>query len=150
MRAPHPASTLFGLGEAPGGGTLASALVCIVWALLPAVARPWFSLAALAFGAVATWVGANSVGGADDRRIVSDEVAGMGLVAVAAWRSPVALVVGFVLFRLLDILKPGPVRSAERLPGFLGVLADDMLAGAVAAVAALCVGLALAKAGSGG
>ena len=40
--------------------------------------------------------------------------------------------VGFALFRLFDIWKPFPARNAERLPGGLGVMADDLVAGAYA------------------
>ena len=45
----------------------------------------------------------------------------------------------FVLFRLFDIVKPGPVRMAERLPGGLGVMADDVVAGVLAAALLLVV-----------
>ena len=40
----------------------------------------------------------------------------------------------FILFRLFDITKPGPVRKAEALPGAAGVIADDVLAGIAAGV----------------
>jgi phosphatidylglycerophosphatase A len=77
----------------------------------------------------------------DDGRIVIDEVAGqwLTLLPVAAWASDGAffpsLVTGFVLFRLLDIAKPGPIRWAERnFPGGVGVMADDVVAGLMGAV----------------
>jgi phosphatidylglycerophosphatase A len=41
----------------------------------------------------------------------------------------------FVLFRIFDILKPPPVRESELLKGGLGILADDIIAGLMAAVA---------------
>lgn len=44
------------------------------------------------------------------------------------------LLAGFVLFRLLDIWKPFPVRNLEKLPGGWGVMADDWLAGVYAAI----------------
>jgi len=65
----------------------------------------------------------------DDPRITIDEVAGM-LVSLV-WlpvRADVA-VAAFLLFRLFDIWKPPPVRAAESLPGGLGVMADDVVAG---------------------
>ena len=43
------------------------------------------------------------------------------------------------MFRLFDIVKPGPVRMAERLPGGLGVMADDVVAGVLAAALLLVV-----------
>ena len=44
---------------------------------------------------------------------------------------------GFVLFRLFDIVKPWPVSAAERLPGGIGVMADDIVAGTLAGGAIL-------------
>jgi phosphatidylglycerophosphatase A len=44
------------------------------------------------------------------------------------------LAAGFILFRVFDILKPFPARRAERLPGGLGIMADDWVAGAYAAL----------------
>ena len=75
----------------------------------------------------------------DDARIVIDEVAGQ-LIALAPliYFRPVSLwgglVTGFVAFRVFDIWKPGPVRLAERsLSGGVGVMADDVVAGVMAA-----------------
>ena len=74
----------------------------------------------------------------DDGRIVIDEVAGQlltlaPLVALAppsVLRSPPWLFAGFLLFRLLDIWKPGPVAWAERsFAGGAGVMMDDVFAG---------------------
>jgi phosphatidylglycerophosphatase A len=68
----------------------------------------------------------------DDGRIVIDEVAGQLLaLAFLPLRLEVALT-GFALFRLFDIWKPGPIRRAERWPGGLGVVADDLVAGLLA------------------
>ena len=47
------------------------------------------------------------------------------------WRS---LLIGLVLFRIFDILKPQPVRSLERIPGGAGIVLDDMMAGVYGAV----------------
>jgi len=82
------------------------------------------------------------LGHADDGRIVIDEVAGQ-LIALAPLvplardgaPNPYAVILAFLLFRLLDIWKPGPVRWAERrFKGGIGVMADDVVAGALAAV----------------
>jgi phosphatidylglycerophosphatase A len=69
---------------------------------------------------------------------VLDEVAGqwIALVPIALysrsfdWR---LYAIGFLLFRLFDVLKFWPLSAAERLPGGLGVMADDVLAGLIAA-----------------
>jgi phosphatidylglycerophosphatase A len=68
----------------------------------------------------------------DPSQVVVDEVAGM---LVSLYLLPVSwmgLVVGFLLFRLMDIIKPFPCRRAERLPGGLGIMVDDLLAGVYA------------------
>ena len=41
-------------------------------------------------------------------------------------------VIGFIAFRIIDIVKPGPVKRMERLPGGWGIMADDVLAGIIA------------------
>ena len=63
----------------------------------------------------------------DPQEVVIDEVAGY-------WISVVGLdvsyaIVGFFLFRIVDIVKPFPVRTMERLPGGAGIMADDILGG---------------------
>jgi phosphatidylglycerophosphatase A len=77
----------------------------------------------------------------DDQRIVIDEVVGqaiaVGFVAPAWW----TLLLGFALFRLLDITKPLVIGWVdEHGPGAVGTLFDDVLAGmgAAAALVALC------------
>ena len=66
----------------------------------------------------------------DDSRIVIDEVVGQLLVFLFCPPTLFNLVVGFLLFRLFDIVKPGPVGWADReLPGAYGTLLDDVIAG---------------------
>ena len=67
--------------------------------------------------------------GTDASRIVIDEVVGMQVTFLAIEPSLLMGVVGFFLFRIFDILKPFPARRAERLPGGLGVVTDDVAAG---------------------
>jgi phosphatidylglycerophosphatase A len=74
----------------------------------------------------------------DPRLVVIDEVSGQ-LIALTplAFLTPLsilAVVIGFLLFRLFDIFKPYPIRKLELLHGGLGVMADDALAGVYAAV----------------
>lgn len=74
----------------------------------------------------------------DPRSIVIDEVSGQLIALTPLVILPSfsirAVVIGFLLFRLLDIFKPYPIRKLERLHGGLGVMADDTLAGLYAAV----------------
>ena len=70
----------------------------------------------------------------DPQKVVIDEVSGqlIALSPVALSPSVVPVIAAFALFRLFDIFKPYPIRKLERLPGGLGVMADDALAGAYA------------------
>lgn len=112
------------------------------WAAAPRP-RAGFGWAPLALAAVLLPVGAWAAAAAerveniaDPRNVVLDEVAGQSLtflfVAPADWRLALA---GFVLFRLCDVLKPPPIRRLERAPAGWGVMLDDLLAGAYAALA---------------
>lgn len=68
----------------------------------------------------------------DPSLVVIDEITGMFITLVG--HEPIIghLLVGFVLFRILDILKPFPIRQLERLKGGLGIMADDIMAGILA------------------
>ena len=81
--------------------------------------------------------------------IVIDEIAGQ-LIACSAVpfllssgvREAPAWIAPFLLFRLLDVWKPGPIARLQNLPGGWGVVADDLAAGAGAA-AVLVLALAV-------
>ena len=65
--------------------------------------------------------------------IVIDEIAGMMVTFTGLPFDPTTIVFGFILFRILDILKPFPIRKLDRrIPGGLGVVADDVAAGIIA------------------
>lgn len=81
-----------------------------------------------------------SLGVHDASGIVWDEIVGYLITMVAIPFSWQAAALGFVLFRLFDILKPWPISRIDRaVPGGLGVMLDDALAGVLAA---LCLSLA--------
>jgi phosphatidylglycerophosphatase A len=79
------------------------------------------------------------LGRKDPGKVVVDEVAGqmiallpLPLFGLVSWR--LWVIVSFILFRFFDILKPYPARRLEDLHGGLGIMADDLVAGAYAAV----------------
>ncbi len=134
-------ATFFGFGRMrPGPGTWGSAATVVLWWLvgrqLPVSAQPWM---AAALAGVATAVGipaatrvARATGIKDPSFVVIDEVAGQLVTLIGApiaWKS---LVLGFILFRGFDIVKPPPVRSLERLPEGTGIVVDDLGAGVYA------------------
>jgi phosphatidylglycerophosphatase A len=85
-------------------------------------------LALFALGIWSGTVAEHHFGGTDPGPIVLDEVVGMLLTLFLL---PVTLrgaLVGFVVFRILDVIKPFPSAQFERLPGGLGVMADDGMA----------------------
>lgn len=66
----------------------------------------------------------------DPQVIVIDEVAGMMLSVLTLPRTPLVLVLALLCFRVLDIAKPFPARSAQALAGGIGIMVDDLIAGA--------------------
>jgi phosphatidylglycerophosphatase A len=135
-------SIWFGCGLVPIAPGTAGTLGALP---LYAVLRPW-GPAAVASGAVAvTAVGlwashrtARRLGQKDPQIICIDEVAGVLFTWAAAPPGVVGTVVGFVLFRIFDQLKPWPARAAEReLPGGWGIMLDDLCAAAWAAAMVL-------------
>jgi phosphatidylglycerophosphatase A len=86
-------------------------------------------------GIWAAGVADNVWGTHDSGRIVIDEVAGYFVTMLPVSRSdPTALIVGFFVFRALDILKPPPVRAIDRkVGGGAGVVLDDIAAGVLGA-----------------
>jgi len=78
----------------------------------------------------------------DPREVVADEFAGQAITFLFITAVPisniwVAGLLGFLLFRFFDILKPWPIRKFEKLPKGWGILADDLMAGVYAGIALL-------------
>ncbi len=71
----------------------------------------------------------------DPSIVVIDEVVGMWLSVVFMPASVPALLIAFLFFRLFDVVKPVPARSAEHIPGGWGIMLDDVVAGAYANIA---------------
>lgn len=139
LNASRAIASLGGIGFLrPAPGTWGSAAV-LPLALLPG----WVSLiAALVFAVAGYWAVARlPEAAADPGWVVVDEAAGQSL-ALAAASGWVGALLAFTLFRAFDILKPGPVGWADRQKGPFGVMADDIIAGALAAVVLLILSAA--------
>ena len=120
--------------KAPGtAGSLVGVLIYLVIEALHA--GVYYPHAIIFFLIIGTWASSRveRLYGHDSQRIVIDEVVGQmitfGLFAGRYQLSAIYIALGFGLFRLFDITKPFPVRRLERLPGGLGVIADDVGAG---------------------
>jgi phosphatidylglycerophosphatase A len=136
-------ATCFGLGRFPvAPGTFTSAVATL--GAIPLVLLGWKALvlgicAATVLGVPACGSYARSTKIYDPSDCVLDEVAGQWLallpaaIAMRGDRWPV-YVLAFFAFRLFDIWKPWPVSRVENLPGGTGIVADDIFAGAYAAL----------------
>jgi len=107
-------------------GTLGSAAALLIFLLTGYNSITLIILITIA-GTFAADKYARAVSGDDPREVVIDEVAGF-YVSVWGFGRNFA-VVGFFMFRLVDIVKPFPVRQMERLPGGIGIMADDICGG---------------------
>ena len=130
-------ATVAGVGNVPVASGTFGSLVAVP--LLPALAAlrdasiAGYAGALVLLVAVAVWSAGRAeeaLGGHDHSRIVIDEVAGMvttGIFLPPTWG---AIGIGFVLFRLFDVVKPFPAGLIDgRVEGGFGVVGDDLVAG---------------------
>lgn len=125
----------FGAGFVPGAPGTAGALLGLLLAVPLLLGPPWvLPVAALLASLLGLWaIRAARVEG-DPGWVVIDEIAGQWVALLGLARPTViGVAAAFVLFRLFDIVKPGPVGWADRQGGAVGIMADDLIAGAVAA-----------------
>jgi phosphatidylglycerophosphatase A len=138
-------ATVFGIGYVPiASGTFGAAAGLVLWWLLPptAMAQAIAILLLLALGSWSGTVAERHFRTNDPSEVVVDEVMGMLITLFmnpVGWRGAL---VGFLLFRAADVVKPFPANRLERLPGGLGVMADDGMA-AIYSNLALRITLAL-------
>lgn len=144
-------ATVFGVGYMPWApGTWGSAIaIAFVWAAHGFLGFP----GVVAIGGLVTFWGwyatekyTKETGNHDPSEVVIDEVAGMFValspVSAGLWFSGAdpwllpwpGVVAAFVLFRIFDMWKPGPVGRADRRNDAWGVMLDDLVAGAIAAI----------------
>ncbi|WPQ65763.1 phosphatidylglycerophosphatase A [Chitinophaga sancti] len=128
-------ATSLGIGYiGKGGGTVAAAVAALVWYLFLAGGHPsnfWTVLFTVAITLLGIWSGTavEPYWGKDDKKVVIDEVAGMFVTVLFVPVTPAYMLAGLVLFRFFDIVKPLYIRRTEALPGGLGVMMDDIVAG---------------------
>lgn len=147
-------ATWFGAGilpKAPGTwGSLAA--LPFAWILHSTIGGMGLAAAAVGLFFIGLWssgVYAATAGDADPAPVVIDEVVGQWLTLAAIQPDLLLYGAGFVLFRIADIAKPWPVSWAERrLPGSLGIMADDVLAAAYAGAAVYALSLWTADLGT--
>ena len=129
--------TVFYIGKLPlAPGTWASIFAVLCWYflfqsinhfVLPAISMFLFLIGGIASDIIVKYSKEN-----DPSRIVIDEWVGQWVALSMMPVNFITGVVAFVAFRIFDIIKPGPVRKMEKIPGGWGIMADDVMAGIMA------------------
>jgi phosphatidylglycerophosphatase A len=132
-------ATGFGVGNSPiAPGTLGTLVAILVYYFLSEIPSPLYEITLIGFFFLSVWVSENAERlfvKKDDQRIVIDEI--MGFLITMLWvpKTIGFIIIGFLLFRFFDILKPFPIRHLERrMKGGFGVVLDDVMAGLYANV----------------
>jgi len=132
-------ATLFGIGRVPGAPGTAASLIALPFAWMIAAAFGSLALLALSVAVGLLAVPISSAYERESRRedpsdCVIDELAGQWLACAFVPLTLWGFALAFLLFRLFDMTKLWPVSAAEKLKRGLGIVADDMVAGAIAGV----------------
>ena len=131
-------ATVFGVGYAPAApGTFGSVAGLLLWLLLPGspLVQGLTIVVLFVAGSLAGNAAEHYYGKTDPRHVVIDEVMGM---MITLFLIPVGMggaLLGFLLFRATDVIKPWPANRLESLPGGWGVMADDAMAAVYANLA---------------
>lgn len=126
----------FGSGYSPimpgTAGSLAAIPLLLSYLWLPTWGQILVALIACVAGISICGKTADDMKVHDHSAIVWDEVAGMLVAFIAIPLTATNLLIGFLLFRALDIIKPWPINYLDKnLDGGIGIMADDILAGAI-------------------
>jgi phosphatidylglycerophosphatase A len=123
-------------------GTMGSLAAALVFFLIPPYFSSWlFATGLLMLFALAVWSAQRMAasqrpasGKVDPQEVVIDEVMGMAVTLAFVPLHFKTIGLGFLLFRIFDVLKPFPARQSEKLPGGWGIVMDDVIAGIYANV----------------
>ena len=128
-----------GAGFSPfAPGTVGTMVAIPMELLFSSIFSPVYELTILTFFFFSSWIAEkaqNHWQKRDDQRIVIDEIMGYFLTMLWIPKTLLFISVGFLLFRLLDIVKPFPCRPLEKVRGGFGVVLDDVFAGIYANIA---------------
>jgi Phosphatidylglycerophosphatase A and related proteins len=124
----------FGSGKSPvAPGTFGTVVGVVLFPVLALLPVPAYLALVLILSVLGIWVcqhASHKLGVHDHGGIVFDEMAGYWLAMTAFPVSWQWMLLGFVLFRLFDIVKPWPIRWLDRrVQGGFGIMVDDLLAG---------------------
>jgi phosphatidylglycerophosphatase A len=126
-------ATFFYLGYSPfAPGTVGTLGAIALFYLLSHFSTPVYILFSLGFAIISVWASGKAegiFGEADPGQVVADEVCGYLVTMFLITPSLRNMILGFLLFRFFDIVKPPPARQLERLPSGFGIVIDDVFAG---------------------
>ena len=141
--------TVFGAGYSPVAPGTAGSLVAVAvwWLWFPETSIQWsIAVVATVVGLWASHELSRQEADKDPSKVVIDEFAGMWIALAGLPHTLTAAFAAFLIFRALDITKIPPMKQLERLPGGLGIMADDIAAGMITRA---IVGIGLVLAGGG-
>jgi phosphatidylglycerophosphatase A len=119
-------------------GTMGTVAAIPVYLLLVQVNNGLYGVLTLLLTVVGIWIcesAANKLGEHDFGGIVWDEIAGFLITMSLVSFSWIAVIEGFILFRIFDIFKPWPIKWVDqKVAGGFGIMLDDVLAGVAAAI----------------
>jgi phosphatidylglycerophosphatase A len=119
----------FPLAPGTAGSAAGVALYALLRVYAPAWSEPAAILVLLAAGTWAATAAERHFARKDPGPVVVDEV--MGMLVTLAWLplNATGALVGFLVFRVFDVIKPWPADRLEALPRGVGIMADDLVAG---------------------
>jgi phosphatidylglycerophosphatase A len=141
-------ATFFGTGYAPAApGTAATFATLPLYLLLRSLSLPRYLLALAILVGLGIFASdrMEKLWGKDPKKVVIDEVAGTLVTLVSRPSGLGDILLGMILFRVFDILKPPPVSTLEALPGGAGIMADDVAAGILGAISLAVLSKAVKK-----
>lgn len=141
--------TVFGVGYSPiAPGTAGAIVACFsLWFfekfnLISTTSSPFLFISLIVITTILGIIASNQLEkelGKDASIIVIDEVIGMWVTMLFIPFTWLTILIGFILFRFFDIVKPFGIKKMENLNGGLGVMADDLLAGVYANILLLII-----------
>ena len=125
-------ATCFYLGRLPfAPGSWGSLGALVLWFFLPVdfLIHSIVILILFIIGVYTSKIVAEELKDHDPSEIVIDEVSGMWISLFKLPQNFILFLIGFILFRIFDIIKPFVIDKVQYYPGGIGIMADDILAG---------------------
>lgn len=143
-------ATGFWVGNLPKApGTWGSLAAFLPWFLIRGLSLPTYSIIlAITFiiGCIVAGAAEKIMHQQDAGPIVIDEILGMFITLTLAPNHPVAWILGFILFRIFDIIKPFPISwFDQQVHGGIGIMMDDVIAGIYALISLQIIWLLAGK-----